>query len=231
MSNHIEPRAVFVVVPAFNEQQTLSLVVDGLLERKYSVVVVDDGSEKNLQHLLQKRRVFFLRHRINLGQGAALQTGIEFSLSKGAAYIVTFDADGQHDPDDIGQLLQPLVTSQADIVLASRFMSSTTGTIPFTRKLVLRTARFINYFFTGLLLTDAHNGLRAMTAKAARLMQLEENRMAHASEILLKIRKEKLRYVEVPARVHYTDYSRAKGQSGWNGFRIVFDLLLNKIFR
>jgi len=230
MSPQINPQDVFVIIPAYNEQEVIAKVIYELVPMQYKLVVVDDGSAEELDERLQQFPIFLLRHRVNLGQGAALQTGIEFALSKQAAYIVTFDADGQHLPSDIEKLLAPLAANKADITLGTRF-SGGISNIPAGRKWVLKTARFINYFFAGLLLSDAHNGLRAMTRPAASAIHIRQNGMAHATEIVAEIRKNKLRYAEVPVSIRYTDYSRKKGQTLWGSFRIFFDILLNKIFK
>lgn len=229
MLSPIDPRKVFVVIPAFNEQQSLQFVVDELITKRYNPVIIDDGSANDIYSLIKGGNVYFLRHRVNLGQGAALQTGIEFALHKQASYIVTFDADGQHHANDIEQMLAKLEETGSDIVLGSRFMKS--NAIPLTRRIILQTARYVNFLFTGLFLTDAHNGLRALTKEAAEKITITENRMAHATEILSLIRRNKLKYVEVPVNVSYTEYSQQKGQSAIDSFRIFFDLLLNKIFR
>lgn len=230
MFSHIDPRSIFIIIPAFNEHYTLQLVANELQQMNYSLVVVDDGSTINVYNFLENNNLYYLRHTINLGQGAALQTGIEFALAKGAAYIVTFDADGQHNAKDIETLIQTLIETHSDIALGSRFIQNN-NPIPFQRKILLKIARFINYFFTGMLLTDAHNGLRAMTAATAEKIQLRENRMAHATEILSVIKRKNIKYIEVPVRICYTDYSRKKGQTTMSSFRILFDLFLNKIFR
>lgn len=231
MSNHINPKEVFIVVPAFNEDTIIRQVVNDLLLYQYRVVIIDDGSETSLYPRLKDFPVFFLRHEANLGQGAALQTGIEFALSKNAKYIVTFDADGQHRADDIEKLLQPLANDEADITLGSRFLPGANHNMPAKRRMLLQIGRRLNYLLTGLMLTDAHNGLRAMNIKAAASIQITENRMAHATELLTQIQKKRLRYKEIPVTIQYTDYSKKKGQSAWNSFRIFFDILLNKIFK
>lgn len=224
------PKEVFVIIPAYNEHEVIQQVLQELLPFQYSIVVVDDGSSADLQELLAGLPVFVLRHRVNLGQGAALQTGIEFALSKKAAYIVSFDADGQHRPEEIEQLLAPIRAGGTDITMGSRFLSKSSN-IPRGRRILLKTARFINYLFTGLLLTDAHNGLRAMNSSAASKIRIRQAGMAHATEIIAEIRKKHLRYQEIPVTIHYTDYSRKKGQTVWGSFRIFFDILLNKIFK
>lgn len=231
MSNPVDPGVVFVVVPAFNEHGMIRSVAEDLLAYQYRVVVVDDGSNPPLAPLLRNLPVYILRHKVNLGQGAALQTGIEFAQTNNASFIVTFDADGQHQAADIALLLEPLLEDKADIVTGSRFMEGSKHNMPGGRRLLVQAARYLNYLFTGLLMTDAHNGLRAMNRKAAAKMQLEENGMAHATELLSVIRKSGLRHLEKPVHIRYTSYSRAKGQSAWSSFRVFFDLLLNKIFK
>ena len=226
----INTRDVFVIIPAYNEEKVIGKVLRDLSPMHYSIVVVDDGSVQELGELLKGFPVFLLRHKVNLGQGAALQTGIAFALSKKAKFIVSYDADGQHQAADIEKMLEPLARNETDITLGSRFIVNNSK-IPIGRKLLLQTARYINFVFTGLLLSDAHNGLRAMTAEAAGKIRLRQNGMAHATEIIGEIRKHRLRYREIPVTIHYTDYSKNKGQSAWGSFRIFFDILLNKIFK
>jgi len=231
MSNHINPDTVFIIIPAYNEHAVIEKVISELLLLNYKIVLVDDGSKEEISFPANKQAFYLLRHRVNLGQGAALQTGIEFALTRPCDYIVTFDADGQHQPGDIENLVQTLISTKSDIVLGSRFMAEKKSAMPFTRKLVLQTARYLNYLFTGLLLTDAHNGLRAMTRNAAQKIEIQENRMSHATEILSQIKKAKLHYTEASVNIRYTPYSIKKGQTTWSSFRIFFDILLNKIFK
>lgn len=223
-------QAIFIIIPSYNEEAVLRSTVEPLLQRGYHIIIVDDGSINEQAFVVTDLPVTVIRHQQNLGQGAALETGTQYALQKGASFIVHFDADGQHDYSDIENLLSPLYANNTDIVFGSRFLSEQPS-LPFIRSILLHTARYVNFLFTGLLLTDAHNGLRAYNRKAADLIRITENRMAHASEILLLVKKNKLRFIEVPVKVSYTDYSRTKGQSGWNSIRILFDLLLHKLLR
>ncbi|HEX2628808.1 MAG TPA: glycosyltransferase family 2 protein [Chitinophagaceae bacterium] len=222
---------VYIVIPAFNEQEVIRDVLNSLLQYPYTIVVVDDGSTPSLKEPLSDiHDITYIRHKVNLGQGAALQTGIDYALRHNADYIVTFDADGQHSPTDIEKLLTPLQNKEAAVALGSRFLEKNMHNAPASRTWILKAGRWVNYFFTGLYLSDAHNGLRAMTREAAGKIHLKENRMAHATEFLFLIRKHKLAYKEVPTVILYTDYSKAKGQSVFNSIRIFFDLVLHKLF-
>lgn len=231
MSYRIDANKIFVVIPAYNENEIIRKVIAQLLPYGYSIIIVDDGSVEKIYPLMDKLPVHIIRHKVNLGQGAAIQTGIDFAIVKNAKYIVTFDADGQHDAATIDLLIQTLINTKTDIVLGSRFLPGSTHNMSGKRKILLKLARYINYFFSGLLLTDAHNGLRIMTIEAAQKIKIKENRMAHATEILSQIKKFKLKYSEAPVSVLYTDYSKNKGQTIWSSFRIFFDILLNKVFK
>lgn len=221
---------VFVIVPACNEQETIYQTTLELLQMNLKVVVVDDGSRLLQLQFLKTLPVYYMRHRINLGQGAALQTGTEFALEKGADIIIHFDADGQHHPNDLPKLLQPLLDNKADLVMGSRFLSPS-NKIPFLRKYLLKAARWVNYSFTGILLSDAHNGLRALNRSAAQQLKFTENRMSHATELLFHITRYQWRWCEVPVTVLYNTDAHRKGQSAFNSVRIFFDLLLYKFFQ
>ncbi len=203
-----------------------------LIKLNYTVVVVDDGSTDDTWHMLRNLPIYALRHAFNLGQGAALQTGMTFALRHGAEIIVHFDADGQHRVEDIGVLVEPLRRGEADVVLGSRFLRKTDRlAVPLPRRITLRGAVVVNGLTTGMWLSDAHNGFRALTAEAAKNICLRENGFAHATEILSEVRRLQLRYVERPTTINYSDYSKAKGQSIWNAVNIVIDLLLMRVFR
>jgi glycosyltransferase involved in cell wall biosynthesis len=225
-------KSTFVVVPAYNEAGQIGSTLRRLLDAHFEVVVVDDGSSDGTWDVVNRLPVHRLRHPTNLGQGAALQTGMTYALQQGAEFIVHFDADGQHQAEDIDSLLEPLSRGEADVVLGSRFLNRDhQGNVPAIKRLLLRGGVWVNGLLTGLWLTDAHNGFRALTRSAASQIHLEENGFTHASEILNQIRSRRLQHLERPTAILYTDYSKQKGQSVWNAFNIVFDLLLRKVFK
>jgi len=209
------------VIAAFNEGKVIRSVVSEVAAQGYSVVVVDDGSRDDTATAARVPGVTVLEHAINLGQGAALQTGIEFALRRKATAIVTFDADGQHCIEDVPSLLAALTTH--DIVLGSRFLGKEIVGASKRRKALLRVATLMSNKMSGLQLTDAHCGLRAFRASAAPKLTITQDRMAHASQLLHKIKSSGLRVTEVPVTVKYTAHSMQKGQGGFQAIRILFD--------
>lgn len=220
-----------VIVPAFNEERAISAVIGAL--RDYTVVVVDDGSSDDTAKVSALAGARVLRHAINRGQGAAIQTGIDFALSALAAdVVVTFDADGQHDAADVGTLTRPIINGESEIVLGSRFLiEEHSAHVPAGRRTVLRLAVIFTRLFARARLTDTHNGLRAFSRAAAEELDLRNDRMAHASEIIDQVVRSGRRFVEVPVRVRYTDYSTQKGQRASGAFRVMFDYLMNRWLR
>jgi len=220
--------ATWVVVPAYCESAMIQAVVTALRRLGWKVVVVDDGSPDATSSGARLGGAAVVRLPINLGQGAALRTGFAYALAQaGTRFVVTFDADGQHDPEAVAALIAPLASGAADVVLGSRFLRpGARDEVPPLRRLLLRTATWVGRTTTGLPLTDTHNGLRAFTTAAIRRMHLSQDRMAHASEIQAEIARHGLRCVERPVQVHYTSYSLAKGQRSVDAISILWDLLL-----
>jgi glycosyltransferase involved in cell wall biosynthesis len=167
---------------------------------------------------------------LNRGQGAALQTGITYALKHGAQVIVTFDADGQHRPVDIPALVVPIVRGEVDFCLGSRFLGRADH-MPASRRVMLLGAVIFTRLTSGLKLTDAHNGLRALSRRGAEQIDMQLDRMAHASELMDQIRASGLPYREIPVHIRYTDYSMAKGQKSSAAFRVAFDYLLGRFLR
>jgi polyprenyl-phospho-N-acetylgalactosaminyl synthase len=220
--------ATFVVIPSYNEGEVLVETVRQLMPLGYSIVVVDDGSAQ-CPSALAELPVHYLRHPVNLGQGAALQTGMDYALTRGAKYLVHFDADGQHPADKIATFVAELEQGNCDVVVGSRFLrESDQALVPTPRRILLKGAVAVSGVLTGIWLSDAHNGFRAMTAAAARRIRLRENGFAHATEFLDECRRAKLRLRELATPIRYTEYSMAKGQSSSNSINILIDILLRK---
>lgn len=221
---------IFIVVPAFNEGKVIGSVIQELLLTGYQVIVVDDASRDDTAEVARSYHCTVIEHIINRGQGAALQTGIQYALEQGADFIVTYDADGQHRVEDIETLLDPVRKGQCDVTLGSRFLHSQgVDHVPVVRRVLLKLAIIYTNFTTGLTLTDTHNGLRAMSASAARKINISQDRMAHASEILEEISRKRISYREVPVTIRYTEYSLEKGQKFGDFVKILFKLIVHKL--
>jgi glycosyltransferase involved in cell wall biosynthesis len=220
----------WIVMPAFNEEAVVGKTIETTIVYFPNIVVVDDCSSDRTGDLAYEAGAHVCRHSINLGQGAALQTGIDYALKQGAKYIVTFDADGQHRPIDAVAMVDLLVQHNLDVVLASRFLGGTIG-LGKRKRLLLKLATLYTRLTTGLAITDTHNGLRVFSRAAAKQMRIRQNRMAHASEILELIGKMKLRYTEAPCTIIYTDYTKAKGQRMAGAIDILSDLLVRRMYK
>lgn len=222
---------VFIILPVYNESKDVLLnLVHQLILMPYKIVIIDDGSDIPLKNILPEYPVTIITHSINLGQGAAIQTGFEYALSKNAEYVVTIDADGQHLVNEIPLILNPLLLNEADVVLGSRFLAGSYHNASLRKSFAFKIASVVNRIIIRNVISDTHNGFKGFNKHAVSLIRITENRMSHATELILQVKKNKLRYVEVPVSVHYTDYSRNKGQSWYDPIRIFFDLLLYKFF-
>lgn len=220
--------SLWIVIPAYNEGEVLRNVVSGVAASYKNIVVVDDCSTDNTGLAACAGGAIVLRHPINLGQGAALETGIRYALSCGAKTIVTFDADGQHQVEDISVLARRQAETGADIVIGSRFLGQATG-MPWLRRIVLRLAVVFTRITSGVSLTDAHNGFRLFTRHAAEKIRISQNRMAHASEIIDKVGTLGLSVAEAPVTILYTEYSLRKGQKLSNAINILSELLIARL--
>lgn len=215
---------VWVVIPVFNEAQVLQSVIENTITVFPNVVCVDDGSRDGSVDAVLRTRAHLVRHPVNLGQGAALQTGLNYARAQaGAEYFVTFDADGQHRLEDAQKMVEVARSPDVDLVLGTRFAEHA-ASVPLLKRLVLRTAVLLSPAGRKLKLTDAHNGLRVFTRPVVEDLQITMNGMAHASEIVSYLGRSSWRVREVPVSIRYTDYSRSKGQSLLNGVNILFDL-------
>jgi glycosyltransferase involved in cell wall biosynthesis len=215
----------WVVIPLYNEGQVIGDVVTHVKSVFPHVVCVDDGSTDNSAVMARSAGAVVVQHPINLGQGAALQTGFDFALTDPAMTdVVTFDADGQHSLEDAQGMVKLLRSQKLDVVIGSRFLDSRTQLSPMKRA-VLKVAALYTRFSTGMSLTDAHNGLRVINRKTLQRFRLTQNRMAHASEIVDIFSELKVTWAEYPTHIVYSAYSKAKGQSLLNSVNILVEIL------
>ena len=218
---------VWIVVPAFNEATVIGDVIADVRSVFGNVVCVDDGSRDDTGDSALRAGAHVVRHPVNLGQGAAIQTGVEYARSRpGAAVFATFDADGQHRVKDVVRMIDRLTAEDLDIVIGTRFADHAPEQMPALRRVLFPLIAKLSPASRKLGLTDAHNGLRVFDRAVADGLNLTMNGMAHASEFIALIVENGWRVAEEPVEILYTDYSKSKGQPLVNGVNIIFDGLL-----
>lgn len=225
----------YIVIPAHNEEKSIGSVIDDLKKNGYhNVVVVNDASKDNTEKVALQKGAIVLTHPINRGQGAALVTGNEYALRNGADIIVHFDADGQMMVEDIPAMTTPIIKKQADITIGSRFLGKQSN-IPFSKRIILVLGRLFLKTFYGVNLTDSQCGFRAMSRKSAETIEIKQDKMEHASEILIEIFKKRLKYKEIPVTIRYTEYSQSHTHHGkfqlLSGIKIAFRTILKRLIQ
>jgi glycosyltransferase involved in cell wall biosynthesis len=216
---------VWIVIPAFNEASVIGDVIADVRSVFDHVVCVDDGSRDDTGDVAWRAGAHSVRHPVNLGQGAAIQTGVEYARQQsGAAVFATFDADGQHRVKDVIRMIDRLSAEEVDLVIGTRFADpGVVSRTPFLKRLVLRSAAALSRRSRKLGLTDAHNGLRVFNKKVADGLNLTMNGMSHADEFISQAYENHWRVTEEPVEILYTEYSMSKGQPLLNGVNIIFD--------
>jgi polyprenyl-phospho-N-acetylgalactosaminyl synthase len=228
MADKYKQSSVVIVVPVYNEGTVIKKVVNGLEKHYNKIVCVNDGSTDNSSSEVLKTGAMLVEHPINMGAGAATQTGVDFALlDPQAEYFVTFDGDGQHMVADIEPMINHLVKNNLDVVFGSRFLGTIENISPI-KAAFLKIAEFFNRFTTKTELSDPHIGLRVFNRKFAQSLEITLHGFAHASEIVEHIAVGKYKYGEYPVTVVYSDYSKKKGQPMLNAINIVFDLIMSK---
>jgi len=218
-----------ILIPAFNEERVVKQVLAGVKKVKISgvkkeIVVIDDGSTDRTYQMAKNSKVIVLRHLLNRGLGGALGTGLEYAKKNKSEIVVTFDADGQHNPEDIKKVIRPIIKNQADFVIGSRLMKN--SKMPLDRKIINMGANVFSYLLFGVWVTDTQSGLRALNKLAIAKINIKMNRMEVSSEFLKEAKKSHLRIKEIPIKAIYSKYSRAKGQQNSNALAVIIKLLM-----
>lgn len=214
-----------VIIPAYNESKIIAETIASIDCGDYLIICVDDGSTDGTAEVIANTSAILIQHPINMGQGGAIQTGIDYALQLNQIkYFVTYDADGQHSPDDVAFMLKVISDNKVDVVLGSRFLGEALS-IKKSKKLILKLAVVFTNKFSHVNLTDTHNGLRVFNRQFAKKLNITMPDMAHASEIIDKLGRGKWKYIEVPVTIRYTEYSTSRGQSLLNLFNILYDVM------
>ncbi len=218
-----------IVIPAFNEAKVIGKVLAALPKSlpgisRISVLVVNDGSSDDTAKIAANYGAIVVSHIINRGAGAATRTGMEYARKHNLDLMITFDADGQHDPDDMPKLVEPIIAKQADLIIGSRLKKS--QKMPTDRYVINWLANFTTLVFFGVFSTDSQSGLKAFSKKAIEKIDILSDRMEFSSEILLEAKRNSLVTIEVPVNAIYTPYSKMKGQKNTNAIPVLFRILV-----
>lgn len=223
---------IYLVVPAFNEEKTVSEIIEGIAEKGYNVILVNDGSkDKTLDLAIESKKkyphqIFVVSHVINRGLGAALKTGMVAALDKNAKYIITFDADGQHEIEDIPKVCKPLQAGEADVVIGARPFED----MPISKSFANIIMNALTFIFYGRKVKDSQSGLRAFTAQAADKINIVSRGYGVSSEFIKEISDKNLRLSEVTITTIYTPETQNKGTDAIVGLRILTKMVLD-LFR
>lgn len=235
----MQKNKILFLIRAYNEATRIVSVIEDILSAWYDqILVIDDGSIDNTRLLLEKHfsgKIIYIGHTINRGGGAALETGFSYIRRYSQYYdwdfVVTFDADGQHDIADMDGFIEMFEKHpKTQIVYGSRFIIKTRSNVPFLRKIILLGGKIFTSLISGATLTDAHNGYRMFRIEVIEKIILTMDGMEYASELIDEIYLQGFTIREVPVNIHYDDYTLAKWQRYWWALRIVLRMIFKKFF-
>ena len=216
-----KPRIV-AGIPAFNEEKTIAKVVVRASRHVDKVLVVDDGSSDDTGLIAEKLGATVIRHERNLGKGAALRAILDWARGLGVDVLVTLDADGQHDPDEIPSVVEPILREYADVAIGSRRFSRD---MPLHRRFGGRILDHITGVSASGEIVDAQSGFRAYSRKALERVTAAETGMGVDSEILLRAKEKGLKIVEVPAKASYEKPRTSTHNPVYHAFDVFFSVI------
>jgi len=210
---------VWIVMPAYNEEHSIGRVLDALHKEGWrDIIVVDDGSRDRTTEMARKKGAVVISHPQNIGLGAAIRTGLKAALKRGADCAVTFDADGQHDPKAVRNMVDSL--NGADFVIGVRYFID----IPLNKRVGNFGLNFITRMLGGVL-TDSQSGMRTLNRRALENIRVRSNRYEVSSELVVRANQKGLRIKEIPVRCFFTPYSKARGTTIASGAKIFLNML------
>ena len=220
-----ESRRAIVCIPAFNEANTVGAIIQKAKKFAYEVIVCDDGSIDNTSKVAEAAGATVTRHEINRGYGAAIKTLFSIAKEKDADFVITLDADGQHDPDQIPEILQPLIEDEADLVIGSRFLDKKKNNdIPRYRAFGIKAiTKFMHNDSWNI--SDAQSGYRAYTKKAMAKLNLFEVGMSISTEILFRARENNFVIREIPIKIDYKVESSSTHNFLSHGLKVLASVI------
>lgn len=223
----LKDKKIYIVIPAHNEGSVLANLLNKIKSViTAEIIVVNDGSTDNTTEIALENKAIVLEHMINRGAGAATKTGIKYALQEDADIIITMDGDGQHDPSDIPNVLDPVLKEEFDVAIGSRLLNR--ENMPVIRRFFNLAGNIFTYLLFGLMIKDSQSGFKAFSKSAVNKINFNADGYEFCSEIIREIKKNKLKYIEIPIKTIYTDYSLSKGQNFSKGISIIFRLFFGK---
>lgn len=221
-----------IIVPVYNEGKVIKRVINSIPHsiqgvKKVSIICVNDGSTDNSAEEILKTRAILVEHALNMGVGSATVTGLEAAKLLNVDLAVTLDGDGQHDPSEIARIIRPILEKKADVVIGIRKIN--TKSMPLIKKFGNWGMSFITSILSGHWVADSQSGFKAFSRQAIEIIKLDGPGYEVCSEMIIEFKKNNLRITEVPVKVIYSEYSKKKGQSIFNGTNIIIQLLIKKL--
>ncbi|MDR2966603.1 MAG: glycosyltransferase family 2 protein [Methanobacteriaceae archaeon] len=226
-----DKKGIFLIIPAYNEEKTVGEILEHVSKLNYKIVLVDDGSKDNTYKIAKKSRdkypenIFIYRHILNRGLGAALKTGMNCALKHNAKFVVTFDADGQHDVEDIAKVCKPLIDGEAEVVIGARPFED----MPKSKSFANNVMNFLTLIFYKTRVKDSQSGLRAFKADVISDLNIVSQGYGVSSEFIREIRKNSLKLEEVTITTIYTPETQAKGTNIFVGIKILLKMIFDII--
>lgn len=222
-----------IIIPAYNEGKVIGEVINNikkevklLKDLNFDIVVVNDGSSDETRKVAEKYATT-VSHLVNMGSGAATRTGLEYAKRNNFDYALTIDADGQHLPKDLVNIINKIKSEKYDLVIGSRLIDP--EGMPLHRVFGNKLLNGFTRILLGVRVTDSQSGLKGFSRNAIDKIIIKSNGFEFCSEIVWRAKQEKLEIVEVPISAVYTEYSLKKGQSNINALRIIKNLFIQKM--
>lgn len=217
----------YVVLPAYNESTRIQPVIDEIAEKGYNIIIVNDGSSDNTLDVVKEskrkypEKIHIYSLPINRGVGVATQTGFDAVLNFNPKYIVSMDSDGQHSPDDLDNVIRPLVTGEAQAVIGVRPLKD----MPLSRNFANAIMNLLTRIFYRVDVSDSQTGFRAITYDALKVIEINARGYLISSEFIREINDNNIPFVEVPIKTIYTPETQAKGTNVVVAFKILLQMI------
>ncbi|MCC7553130.1 MAG: glycosyltransferase family 2 protein [Methanobacteriaceae archaeon] len=228
-----DKKSIYIIIPAYNEEKRVGNVLKKVASLGYKIIAVNDGSSDNTLNVLKSVQkeypdnIYVLSHIINMGAGSATRTGLDAALKHNPSYVVTFDADGQHDYNDIANVCEPLISGRAEAVIGARPFED----MPLDKNFANTIMTLLTEIFYHVKVKDSQTGFRAFTASAARKLKIESHGYLISSEFIKEINKNNLKFEEVTIKTIYTDETQKKGTNALVGIKIMLRMIREVFYK